>query len=250
MSPALSGLVRTVCGPRALRALRATRLWLRQRLGLSFYRPVQIARRAELHGDPQYGGWRICPDAVSAQSVVYDVGVGEDVSFASSLIRTYGLRVWAFDPTPRSIQWVERQPRPPELLFQPYGIADFDGAAALYLPDDPSYVSGTLIQDGHHCGGALEVPVKRLATVMAEFGHRKVDILKLDIEGAEYGVLHDVLRSGLDVRQILVEFHCVPGSADYAPAAAAVRELNRHGYRIFAVGHGTDFSLIRTSGPD
>jgi FkbM family methyltransferase len=223
---------------------------VRQRLGLSFYRPVQIARRVELHGDPEYGGWRICPDGVGAQSVVYDVGVGEDLSFAASLIRTYGLRVWAFDPTPRSIEWVERQPRSPELRFQPCGIAEFDGAATLYLPDDPRFVSGTLIRDGHHRGGAHRVLVKRVATVMAELGHRRVDILKLDIEGAEYGVLHDVLRSGLDVEQILVEFHRAPGSADYAPAAAAIQELNRHGYRIFAVGHGTDFSLIRTSGPD
>lgn len=38
-------------------------------------------------------------------------------------------------------------------------------------------------------------------------GHRRLSVLKLDIEGAEYQVLEDVLGSGIPVDQILVEFH-------------------------------------------
>src|SRR5437899_9092254 len=103
MSDRVSRLVQEVLGRPALRGLRSAKLWVQQRLGLAFYHPVQVRRRVELHGDPDYGGWRVCPEGIDADSIVYDIGVGEDISFAISLIEKYRLRVWAFDPTPRSI---------------------------------------------------------------------------------------------------------------------------------------------------
>jgi len=227
--------------------LRAIKLWGRQRLGLAFHHPVQVIRHVELHGDPDYGGWCVCPDGIDARSIVYDCGVGADISFATSLVKRYGLRVWAFDPTPSSIRWFERQPCPAEVVFRPYGIADADGRAKLYLPDRPGYGSGTLIPDAVHAGSVVEVEVKRLVTIMAELGHRTVDILKLDIEGAEYAVLRDILDGGLAVEQILVEFHHAPTSRDFARARAAIEQLNLRRYRIFALRHGTDFSFIRTA---
>jgi hypothetical protein len=50
--------------------------------------------------------WCICPGALSVSSVVYFFGVGEDVSFELEMIRQFGVRVHAFDPTPRSIDLV------------------------------------------------------------------------------------------------------------------------------------------------
>ena len=40
---------------------------------------------------------------------------------------------------------------------------------------------------------------------MRELGRDHIDVLKMDIEGSEYGVLEDVLY--LDIRQLLVEVH-------------------------------------------
>ena len=245
--PTLSRTLEGLVGRRIVRTLRAMKLWVRQRLGLAFYHPVQVRRRAELHGDPDYGGWCICPDGIDARSVVYDCGVGTDISFAVSLVRKYGLHVWAFDPTPKSIQWFARQPHPPEVVLYPYGIADIDREATLHLPDNPAHGSGTLVASVAHRARSVQVEVRRVATIMAILGHAKVDILKLDIEGAEYGVLTDVLRCDLAVEQILVEFHDIHGSPKFAPARRVIEELNHHGYRTFAVKHGTDFSLIRAS---
>lgn len=233
-------------GRRIHDAVRATKLRVQQRLGLVLYHPVQVVRRVELHGDPDYGGWCICPDGIDAHSVVYDVGVGEDISFAASLVASYGVRVWAFDPTPKSIEWFGLRGAPSQICFRPLGLSDIDGEATFYLPSNPNHVSGTLLADGQHQGGALNVPVTRLATVMADLGHRRVNILKLDIEGAEYAVLRDLLGCGLQVDQILVEFHHVRGYPRFAHARAAIEELNRHGYEIFAMRRGTDFSFIRT----
>ena len=37
---------------------------------------------------------------------------------------------------------------------------------------------------------------------MKELGHNKIDILKMDIEGAEYAVINDIERSGIRPEQI------------------------------------------------
>lgn len=245
MRRAAVSLLRALLGVRTVNALRAAKLWLRQRLGLSFSHPVQVARRAEFHGGRDYGGWTICPDGIDARSIVYDVGVGEDLSFATSLVKTYGLRVWAFDPTPKSVRWFARQPRVPEIEFCPWGIAAVDGEATLHFSDATGDVSGSIVSNWTHGTTAL-VPVRRVASVMAVLGHSKVDILKLDIEGAEYRVLQDILDCRLRIDQILVEFHPGVVAARFDQARAAIRALNDHQYQLFAAHHGTDFSFVRS----
>jgi hypothetical protein len=57
----------------------------------------------------RYGGWDIVADRINDDSVIYSFGVGEDISFDLELIQNYGVVVHAFDPTPKSIQWVRGQ---------------------------------------------------------------------------------------------------------------------------------------------
>jgi FkbM family methyltransferase len=187
------------------------------------------------------------PEGIDDRSIVYDCGVGEDMSFARSLVTKYGLRVWAFDPTPKSIAWYKRQLPTAGITFLPWGIAGFDGATPFVLPDDPTHVSGTIVGVERPDATTIQVEVRRLVTIMADLGHARVSLLKLDIEGAEYAVLADLLRSGVQVDQVLVEFHGPGRSSDWRPAQAAIEQLNRHGYQLFAARHGTELSFVRTT---
>ena len=54
----------------------------------------------------EYGGWDVNTETIDKHSTVYSFGVGEDASFDIALIEKFGLTVHAFDPTPRSIEWV------------------------------------------------------------------------------------------------------------------------------------------------
>merc|ERR1711924_42817 len=53
------------------------------------------------------------------------------------------------------------------------------------------------------------MPVRSLRSLMAELRHSHIDILKLDVEGAEWGVLEGWYGEGreLPVSQLVVEFH-------------------------------------------
>ena len=212
--------------------------------GRDLFRRAQVKLPTVRHGSG-YGGWRIYPDPLDEESVVYSFGIGEDISFDLSLIETYGVQVHAFDPTPKSLAWLAEQKLPQEMHVHDFGVADFDGTAAFAAPEDPAHVSYSL----RRAPGSADVAegrVYRLRTIMERLGHTHVDLLKMDIEGAEYDVLQDLVDSRVDVRQLLVEFHHRFEQIGVEQTRAALAALNANGYRIFSVSpSGEEYSLIR-----
>jgi hypothetical protein len=81
---------------------------------------------------------------------------------------------------------------------------------------------------------------------MSELGHRSIDILKMDIEGAEYQVLEDVLTSEIRPHQILVEFHHRFATGGIENTRHALGRLKAAGYRLFSVSPTVEeFCFIR-----
>lgn len=132
-----------------------------------------------------YGGWHVIGDLVNEESVVYSFGIGEDISFDLALIGSLGVTIHAFDPTPRSLEWIREQETPPSFNIYPFGIAAFDGNARFSPPENPCHVSYTMKATAPNETNAVELPVERLETIMKELGHDHIDLLKMDIEGAE-----------------------------------------------------------------
>lgn len=193
----------------------------------------------------EYGGWRVATDQMDARSVVYSFGVGEDVSFDLALIDTFGLQVHAFDPTPKSIQWVQQQSLPSNFILHEYGIADFDGEVSFNPPENPDHVSHTLLARPATEARAIRVPVKRLDTIVSELGHERIDLLKMDVEGAEYAVIDDLAQSSLRPKQLLVEFHHRFEDVGADATDRAVRQLKQLGYALYHVStRGEEFSFL------
>ena len=69
-----------------------------------------------------YGGWWVPETLVSAGGTAYCAGVGYDISFDLALIERYGCEVWAFDPTPAVIEWVDGLRAPARWHFEPVGL--------------------------------------------------------------------------------------------------------------------------------
>ncbi len=211
--------------------------------GLDSWQGAQIERE-KLPLGKEGACWCVCPQDLRAGSVVYSFGVGEDISFDLALIERFGLQVQAFDPTPRSIEWLQSQTVPPEFVFHAYGVAGFDGNCAFLPPENPAHVSHTIMKR-ESSRPAIEVPVHRLGTIMKMLGQEQIDLLKMDIEGAEYGVLADMLTSGIPVKQLLVEFHHRWPHIGVEKTKQAIHELNAAGYRIFSVSpSGEEYGFL------
>jgi hypothetical protein len=109
---------------------------------LLFYMKINCSK--EYHGT-EYVEWNICPIHITKESIVYSFGVGENISFNLSMIKKFGVNIYAFDPTPRLIAWVKSQKLPKEFHFFPYGIADYDGIAKFYPPENPEHESHSIL---------------------------------------------------------------------------------------------------------
>lgn len=223
----------------AVKVLLGREPWIRRDL---------LLPEAERHGDG-YEAWTVDPRPLGPDSIVYSFGVGEDISFDRSLIERFGCRVHAFDPTPRTAAWLAENPPPSGFRFYPQALAAHDGTLTFHPPRDPRHVSHTVVAAAGGDGPALKVPCRRLATFARERGHERIDLLKMDIEGAEYDVLDDWLGNPdrVPVRQLLVEFHHRFPSIGVERTRAAVAALRRHGYRVFAVTPQGEVSFLATS---
>jgi FkbM family methyltransferase len=178
------------------------------------------------------GGYCLDESLVSSGSVVYSLGIGEDISFDLSLIARVGAEIHAFDPTPRVASWLAAQSLPKTFHFHPSGIAGHDGHETFYLPPRAQWISHSLLPARQYSVASIILPVTRLSTAMRSLGHRNIDVLKMDIEGAEYAVIDEIVRARIPVGQLLVEFHHRLSTVGISKTKRALAALESHGMKI------------------
>lgn len=177
-----------------------------------------------------YGGWLVpLSTGLTETSVCYLAGAGEDISFDCALAERFKCIVRIIDPTPRAIQHfkqlelaIKENNRFPinnsdsefydikavdfsRINFLPIGISDKDAELKFFMPRNPLHVSCSTV-NLQKTEDYFTAQCYRLETVMSQQEDKQVDLLKMDIEGAEYSVIRDILASGLLPRILLIEF--------------------------------------------
>ena len=209
------------------------KLLMKNLMGKVYLPPIELVCQKKGYGS-HYGGWEVASGQLSSGSVVYSFGVGQDISFDLALIEEFGLTVHAFDPTPSSIRWVHEQDFPSSFVLHEFGLADFDGEALFSAPLDSTHVSHTVLPRPGVTRQAF--PVRKLSTIMNALGHSQIDLLKMDIEGAEYSVIDDLAGSNIRPTQILIEFHHSHPGVGLEKTKAAVDKIRGVlGYRLFSI---------------
>ncbi len=208
-----------------------------RRIRTKFYKWTEPSLKLPIHteiatmrlGTP-YGGWIIPPNRLHSDAICYLIGAGEDISFDLALIEKFNCPAHIFDPTPRSIEHVlgvkqnisEGKPSacstspdgfyplyPPALadkiVLHPVGIWNEDTNLRFFAPPNEAYVSHSLV-NLQQSDRFIEVPVERLKTAMTRAGHPHIDLLKMDIEGAEYQVIESIIADKIDIDILCIEF--------------------------------------------
>lgn len=212
-----------------------------------------------------YGGWIIPLEWVNEHSVCYLAGAGEDISFDVLLANRFHCNVFIFDPTPRAKVHFDRvvasadsgspltiygnyryeidRETARHLQFRAIGIWKQAETVKFFAPRDESHVSHS-ISNRQDTSEFFEAGVERLSAIMRSNGHQRIDLLKLDIEGAEYEVIDSIIEDKLSIGILCIEFH--PGArGELDTMRAAVKKLEDNGYAVIA-RENFDFTFIHT----
>jgi FkbM family methyltransferase len=175
------------------------------------------------------------------------VDVGANWGFfslvAAHLVGAAG-RIVALEPDPRAFLRlkanVERNQLEQVQIFE-LAAADRNDNLVLALQHEAVLHYGTskLVQDGSAAAAVCEVRSRALDSVLDEVGLDRVDLLKIDVEGAEDMVLAG-MQAGLKrhrYRSIILELHPPQLSDRHHATGEVVNTLLSDGYEGFGLDH-------------
>lgn len=180
-----------------------------------------------------YGGFNILPIS-NSEPVVYSFGIGEDLSFSEGVLKLYKAQIFAFDPTPKSINYVHHH----ELMsnerfhFEPIGLSDKDETVLFHLPENDEYVSGSIIPHDGVKDAGIEVRMECLETITCRNEHSHIDVLKMDIEGSEFDVIAGLGLLDVTIDQICLEIHDKFFDDGLSRVRNMVKQLHAMGYLL------------------
>jgi hypothetical protein len=216
-----------------------------------------------------YGGWSICTCSKHNinKGLVVSAGVGEDISFDLEILALFNTRIILVDPTTRSKTHIDnlftRAPiertapysetgcQPIEaykvtsqmltnLLFENVALWKDSLGIELFPPNDDNNVSFKIYKSKK-----ISKPVKFFPSIdiprlleLYEIRKSEITLLKMDIEGSEFAVLVNLLKTSVRPRQIAVEFdflrqkNILIGILKYA---LIINRLSRSQYRLIHV---------------
>jgi FkbM family methyltransferase len=183
-----------------------------------------------------YGGKTFVDRADLVGATIMSAGLGEDASFDVEFAARYKAIILILDPTPRSIVYyhglTKRIGRRSEigygtsgclplesydlsevsaeqLVFVPKALWTTECKLKFFLPKNPLHVSHSItnFQNDYHADtDFIEVEATTIESLLRIHGITEIPLLKLDIEGAEISVIENLLETGPNPGQILVEF--------------------------------------------
>ncbi len=224
-----------------------------------------------LIGVGSYGGKHIPQRAYERlqSGICYCFGAGEDISFDVHLARD-GHRVFTFDPTPRAkvhfdllvqnanaglpfgignstTSFYTIDPNTAQrMAFQPIGLWDCDEIQKFYIPKNAAHVSHSIL-NLQRTDDYFEAPCKTLKSIMADLGHDQIDLLKMDIEGAEYAALGRMMADGIRPAILNIEYdegHSPLDDGAHNRILDSVRRLGAFGYAL-TKRTGWDLTFLR-----
>lgn len=198
----------------------------------------------------QRNDWAVVSELLNrTQPIVYSFGIGDSIEFERLLLQEFNAEVYAFDPTPSVESWLRSTDLTDRFHFHPWAVSSSDGELEIHprRRRDGSTMSGmyTCVRQAGVPRNNLTVVSRRFGTLATLMGHEDIDVLKMDIEGAEYDVLSDLIESPIRPVQILVEFHHRFDSIGIGQTARAISRLSHTGYRIvFVSGTGREVTFV------
>ncbi len=228
------------------------------------------------HYGTYYGGYNIV-NKTHIQNVV-SCGLGEDATFDVEILNKFNCKIFAIDPTPRSIIHYEEISKrfgkkndktyetkngrqdvscynlekinKKNFVFLDKAITDKNNTKIkLYFPIKQEFVSASFEKDKNYSSKYFFADTINIENIIKKYEIKNIDILKLDIEGGELLVLKDIVNKKIFPDQILVEFKDIKSFNIFK--LLKIFNLNmkliKNGYQVVNVNEKGDYTYLKVS---
>jgi FkbM family methyltransferase len=184
-----------------------------------------ISKAIYLYGCYEYPVTRLIEALIAPGMIFFDIGA--NAGFFSLLASARCRQVCAFEPLPSNLRRVRQNieiNRLKNVVVIENAVGDRGGSATLYVPEGDN--SGLASLNPRPNARKIAVPVITLDHFVGDQGLERVDVMKIDIEGAEVLAFEGgrKLLSRPDAPDVIFEAH---------PGSDAANWLAGHGYRIY-----------------
>jgi FkbM family methyltransferase len=179
--------------------------------------------------------------SLPSNPTILDIGANAGYFSLFALGRFSGARVFAFEPVPANFRLLNRQrelnPKADMTCIQK-AVAGQGGELVLaFDAADAFTTSATVLGSASGQPDTIRVAAVTLHDVFAEYHIEQCDLLKMDCEGAEYGVLYGCPSEDLRrIRRIAMEVHQGPGPQENIDALETFLRTNGFKTRKRPVG--------------
>ena len=157
-----------------------------------------VAYEVFVHDDYEdYSG--LPPDQVR---FIVDLGANVGLSSLKFLLKYPNAKILAFEPHPEHARQARRNFRLSGVLDRVTLVEAGAGAKDRFASFHSNMTSSCVVPE--ETAGAITV---KLVDILATLQGKRIDLLKMDIEGGEYEVMSDQRFPTLDIGQIVMEWH-------------------------------------------
>jgi FkbM family methyltransferase len=183
--------------------VRSGYLLLRMARGKPVGQPPNEALKA-WHADRGDRELRLTYD-LDEKSLVFDLG-GYEGQWASDIFGKYKCSVWIFEPSHLfHKRIVSRFSHNTSMTVFNFGLSNRDGELKLYESEDASSV----VHDKALTNKFEVIQLRSADSFLQEKNIRQIDLMKINIEGAEYDLLDHLIETGWisKVVNVQIQFH-------------------------------------------
>ena len=244
--------------------------------------PIQAAKVSNkyplIHLGSEYGGWIFVDVPELKGSTILAAGLGEDASFDVEFATHFEASIVIVDPTPRAVehfngitarlgqgktseysqggcQTVESYDlsklSPEQLKLEPVALWVENTTVKFYEPKNKQHVSHSITNyqnDFSEETDFKEVPAFTIASVLEKHSINpdSLQLVKLDIEGAEIEVVKNMMAENILPRQLLLEFDelNVPSKKSVSRVDQTHKLLLQKGYQLIYTDGMADFLYV------
>ena len=151
-----------------------------------------------------YGNYKLVEKKIPKKPIVYSGGVGTNISFDLAIHKKHNAKVRLFDPTDNSINFMKKYNNKKNFFFYPVALYHQNKKVKIYFDSTNRVKSNSITnflefdkKSFYYCDA------QNLSQLIKKFKDKKIDILKLDIEGVAENLLLQAFNKKIYPTQII-----------------------------------------------